>query len=1536
MQSEHQPWFLQTFSKGANTSSDKELTGAKEGSGEYIISRNGRPTSTTGHTGSHEKINGEQLKWIRNIVGSYRCIGSASVNGNAVEFWASTNPGSEFPFCRVNGTVVMLSSLLPITYNNPLQIDVSEDTVGGEVFITDNVPPVSGVGTPMIFNIQDMIDSLTTDPTKYFAAFEPEAYSVNLFIALDMPVFSETVNVGGGGGLPVGSYAYQLRYSNLAGDKTNISQRTPQIPILENLGVQSDQYPGIKTYGQDSNPDFGTRYGIKLRFRVTNLQGYDYIEIIRTAYNSNGGINFVPSPVVVAKIGISINEISVREFIDPVESNTNIALSATDVSNELTYINAAKAIRYFSRRVALMNVTVASKESQLTFEKLNGKEMFPVIDNIGTIGFNDPYNFVYRKAYMHGERDSFAVSLYDGVGGKGFATKIPDGQDYLIPNRRETISAETALYSYGGTVRATSIDNSVQQTHEVFDLTNATYKTDEGSFKNIYHNRIASHFIGIKKNLGPSSVTWNFTETNAQIETHGAEVYALVNVSPFYHPYTPVRQNDPDVSGHNYQVNVEVAANAGLSVLAGPPLYPTQPSTRDFYNPKLFPPTYYSQGMALTGVDNFPSWAKAFSVVRTDSAKRVIAQGIGMWNMIPAEFNKVLPTNAKLTTKLTDEFWFFSPDIENGIVSGKLIDDIIASPESYSLQFVSPLGFGSEVYSFDNHDLYGRDRNVDIIAYARMLRDNLNTGSQGEINPMEDSGMGFVDGSYNYVGFGKWRNRTSSPGLFAGGDKGNNVFDIASAQRISEGRGTYMNIRMNGASLYANPTTGGTGNNNFEDLGMANFTEPFYIVNIIANGAIVRDQNIENYKITTHYQKLESIIGQGNGTLGQKFILVDERWEDVISALDSSWATASTPRYIYIKKAITAAVQKWVNVTYLSGANIATIALAISTLGSYTGPFGTGVQGMYRHENIDGKGRFFNIVFSVPGFYPMDKDLVIIKYDKTAPIRFWGGDTVIGESIFAPIDRECSANGAGMVSSITEHAPETQFPFGIGFPYRLWKMNPRIYQIKRTKVGLPSVIQDRCWGYLGYIRQMCIMFTSESRVAMPYAHDNDYPLQFFPSVNYVMRPHRWDSDLNLHDNNIYPDYALDYGNDEINQWKWGGLRFRQNINADYSTSPPKEFVSKPEFGFVEKVHFPSRVMWSLPRQINSQDVPGLKSFPANNSFDIDDKQGEIKRAWEATTDKGENLYSITDRGICLLVTQKSILSDVGAGQIAYMSADTFVKQQYWINKEVGMSDEMWRGAAEGYVPVALEDGSEMRIEALFFPNNESVFRFMNNQVKDIGRIDYHNTIYTKILSHILPGFRTHITGVFDKYNQEYWLHINTAYHSDPQPGDVVRTEMFSQKNDRWIGYNDYQFDRFLSVGIKTYGMRNVQTLELGIGFLINNATIQYELTGVAAPKPFAAKEFIRVRINTGEDTKPTSMLFYNKYEGPVIAQIDSSLGPLYFKKYNGMEAFIGRMLVSYSPQRYRVQGRSVIWTVTHSVQEDFRIIDLGIMYKLLK
>jgi len=1512
---EHQPTHINTFGRGANTDDEKEIIGAKAGTGEYIDAVNGRPTSNTGNTGSHEKIKGEAIVYQANNANAsdYHCIGSCSVNGQVIEFWADKT--AVLPtLVRVNGVVVLESLLFDYQYGENFQLDKNENCIGGEVFITNQRTP------PMILSVKDMVDSLISDPTKYFTGFDPLLYEVNLATPLDIPVFIELVNVGGGGGLPVGEYQYSMRYTSETGDRTNWGSFTPPIPVVQNLDNDSRIYPYAKTYGGAADPTSKTRYAIKLRFRVTNIFNYDYIEIKRTPYNAGAGIGYTPDSILIAKVQIGKGEVSVRDFLDPVEQTNNEVVSANDDTRQIAYINSAKSLRYFDRRLVMENVTIASKESALTFEQVNAKNGFEVIENLSTAGYSDPYNHTYKKSYPRGEKCGFGIELFDGVGGKGFVTKVPDLENFEFPNRRDPVDSDTQLYSYGGCVTAAATDNVVGLTHEVFDLTTETAKSNECDFKNIIRSDGALGFDGTKSK---ADVTQVCNESDGEIENHGAKVSALNRVSAAYHPFTPVRAGDSDVTGHDYVVNTGVATDQTES---GPNVYS--------YRPRGFAPKYYAQGMLLAGVDNFPTWAKAFSIVRTDVAKRFVAQGLGTYALVPADVidpNALVPVYNSLATKETNKVWFFSPDIENGIVSSDVINDLIANPQNYEVQFVSPLGFFSEFYSAEDSTISQADRLIDMISYARVIRDE----DGGQINPGEDGAMG-IDGfdGNRYIGYGKWRNTAGStpqvPATFSGPDQGNTIFTISQAKRISEGRGNYIEIEF-ASNIYGAGSVGGTTERDFEDDGMKAWTEPVYIINIINNGANVPNNNIDSYRQTGHYQKIESIIGEGNGLANQKYILVDERWEDVIPHYDSTYAPlASIPRYIYIKDTV-GVEQKWLNVTFLTAADINTIQAAITGTGSYTGAFGTGVQGMYTHEVVDSNGnpptdannRFFNIVFNTLNYYPSQNYKIIIKYDKTAPIRFFGGDTIIGESLFAPIDREGDAK---------DTPADTQFNMSIGFPYRHWEMNPRYYTIRDAASAI-NTIQDKEWFYLGYVRQLCMMFTVESKCSTPYAFNLDYPLQYFPLINYVIRPNRWDEEKSIVDNGIYQDYVDDYGETEKDRWAWGGFRFIQNINPDYSALPPKEYFSKPDFGFTEQTEFCTRIMWSLPRAINAQDSPGLKTFPANNSFDIDDNQGEIKFAFDATTGRGENLYAFTEKGICLLVTNKAILSDLNAGELGYMAADSFVKQQYWISRNIGMNDQMWRTAVASFMPVASESGSEVRYEGLIFANANSVFRFLDNTVTDIGRIKYHSRLFQDCLNVMAVGYTADVFGGYDEYFQEYYLYVK---NQGPHP-EVDNVFVFSQRNNRWIGTFDYKFDRITTVNSKTYGHRDLETYELNSGYEINGANIEYSLTACASPEQFNDKEFIRIRINTKDGTqKPTRVEFYKEVDGALQCFLDSSQGPLYLKNYRGWEQFIPRILASVDANRPRLQQRLIVFVILHNLATDFKVIDTGIMYKNLK
>lgn len=1489
---ENHPWDIKTVGRGTNSDDSKEIIGSGN-DGYYIDGRNQRPVSGVGQSGASEKIKGETIKYpAQAISGNWECMGSIVINSHIIEFWAD-KAVAQPSLIRIDGNIACQHATLPIDTFHPLQMDKNEDCDGGEVLVTNfNTPP-------MIFNIQDMINApLSATPQKYFTEFILEEYQINLMSPLDIPVFIELVPVGGGGGLPPGSYEYQIRYSNRSGDRTNFSQRSVMIPVAQSLSNASLQYPGTRTFGGPPNPSHGTSYAVKLRFRCTNLFDYDFIEIKRVAHNQGAGIGFLPTSTIVAKIDVTPGEISVKEYLDPVEQNSTVALSDKEDTQVISFIESCKAIRYSDRRAVLMNVKLPSKSWNPTFEDVNGKVMFPIVESLGKNGFKDPWVHAYKKHYMGGERYGFAVNCYDGVGGKGFAVKVPGFTNYQYPNRRDPIDADSQQYSTGS-VKATRIDNTIGQTFEVFDLANAISKTDKCSFKNIYRG----DSLGFKGHKDASDVTEDCDESTGEIENHGANaglisVGGFNEVYPYYHVYHPLNQNDPDVTGHNYITNPQVSKT-------------DDDSDGEPYNPQGFAPNYFSHGMALAGLDGFPKWAKAFSVVRTHAAKRVVAQGLGMFSLIPAIYDMI--GNDKLCTKWKNKFWFYSPDIEQGVISPELVNDIVDNPQNYKLQFVSPLGFFTETYNFEHQSIGDlpfvdpRSRLIDMISYARILRDN------NSINPGDNS-MGYPGGDgYRYVGYGKNRN-TSVPATFTGGDQGNKLFDLFTAKRKKEGRGNYLELEtVNG--IYDVENTGGSGNNDFEDAGMQNWTEPFYIINIISEGNIIRDQNVQGYKSTGHYQKLESIIGQGTGLPGQKYILVDERWEDCISDLSPTSPNAAADRFCYIKRAGTNIVEKWINISFKTIAQKSVIQADITSFGSW----GPGVTGMYRHTNTG--NRFFELIFDV-GYEPQQGDKILVRYDKTAPIKIFGGDAVVGETIFAPIDREADAD---------DNASSTHFAFGVGWPYRVWKLNPRIFVVKDAD-AIVDAIQDEPWHWLAYLRQMCMMFTVESRACVHLAHNVNYPTEYFPLSEYVMRPNRWDKDKSYEDQNLFRDYGYDYGTQEKDQWKFGGFRFLQSINPDYSNEPPIEFFSKPAFGFREKTEFCDGIMWSLPRAGNSMGAPGLKTFPANNFFEIDDDQGSIKRAWEATTDKGENLYAICDRGICLLVTKKSILSDLTGGDIAYMAADGFIKHQLWITKDIGATDEMWRGIVEASVPILLENGGEVYKEALFIPNKESVFRFMDNTALDIGRMKYHNRVYHDVLNKVSPGYTTPMTGGYDKLHQEYWFQCKIRQGDIRVPVMVV----FGAKNNAWHGKFDYSFDRYSTLNNQIFGHRSLETYLLDSGFTINGQPIRYEILKASAPQQPIDKEFCRIKINTIDmSTKPDRIEFYDENQ-VLLCFLDVSQGPLYLKNYRGWEKGIPRKLPNAGGFRDRVQGRVLIYKIIHTLQEDFGVINTAIQYKPIK
>lgn len=1343
-QHQHSKKDVRRYHKGANRQIDPELLG--ETDGIYLDARNMRPTPSDGDAGSIDKIFGENLIHPNEapfcilgnsnpLPGSYLCIGSTEINDHIVEFWADDD-NVEDSIIRIDGDVVLKSEDFPIVTSAPLQIAKNESCIGGEVYITDYKT------TPMFFNIQDLIDNKCEQ--KFFNDFDLGKNQIILRLPADHPVFIEIVsgsgtgsnNIpgariefgGGGAALTTGTYQYRIRYVSQSGERTRMSIATPPIPVPSRSTALSNQYPRVMTHG-DVVDTLGFR--IKLRFRVTNTRDFDTIEIIRSAYNIEAGISSITSTNIIARLEIGPQEISIIDFIDDATEPLE-AITEEEETDVMKTIARAKAIRYFNQRLFLMNVEFESREVEgISFKTaLNNEALYPTIENLGKSGHRTSFNHTYFKSYMHGERYGYAAVFIDGAGERSFAIPVTGGENFQMPNRRDVASQNTLNNISNGdgfqrSVTAANVDGTVGFTHEVFDLKEAIEKTDVCSFINISDS-------GQKLN----STINQICPTNAPDNSAAAIGFR---------PFTPTNQEDTVVTGHNFLINPAVEAGGG-----------TQANGAS----QGFGPRYFSMGIAIEGITNIPPWVESMAIVRTDPAGKVVTQGLGYYKLNEGDMN-VLNENSTPASKATKSFWFHSPDIENGFASQSEIQDNLGA---HKVQLVSPLGFFSEVYSGRNDTGFGdahgggRDTHIDMISYVRVLEET------GFLNFGDDANRVGFDSSYGigvngFVSYGKWRNNLVSK-LYETNvvDMGNRLFGINALTTNTDGRSSFFQLDLSSPkNIYRNPVvTGGLGQKEFIDTFLKQFHEPMYIANIVRDDINVPNQNITEYFETGHFQKLDAIIGKSDGTGSQEYFLVDERFEDCIpDSNDPNVANIDKNLFIELPDGTT---ERYLNAGFKSSAQLAAIASDITTNGFFVDANGNQVVGIYGSQDVFSNRRLFKITMTnlnIPNNAPIEGSLIRVKYDDTEPLKVFGGDVTVNEAVFAPIDRE-GKDGGGSESKTTNNNPF--FTLGIGFPYYTYGINPRYYQI-RNKPPTANRIQDEDFLNTVFMRQMIAMYTVESRGDLSFLfHDRNTDFESFALKHYVVRPLEWKTDKTLSQNNIfdaygstYPDTVIDFGTGNekpSGEWRFGGFKFLPLINSDYSHKPLAQLhFSKPKVGFEDNNLFCTRIIWSEERDVNAIDSPGIRTFRSENRFDISDNQGEIKFAWDAIdTTKGSNLYALCDSGICLLITDKRILSDKNATELAIIGTDesNVVLEQLWISKDVGMHDEMWRGASEFD-------------NTLFFPNHNSVYALQDSAWRDIGREGYHNIIREDMLDGIEDGFKDSITSVYDRLHNEYWI-----------------------------------------------------------------------------------------------------------------------------------------------------------------------------------
>lgn len=1434
MKQEHHPEQLKNVHKGVNKHiSDSVAADNEDG---YVNESLNTSPNIPGYYGARKKIDGETILY-ENTDGleGYVNLAGVAVMGDIVELWGGETDG----LIRINGVVRCQSTNLPLRDTDKIIVDVNDSVIGGEIYVTNRRT------APFILSVIDMISP--ADPNDFFDNFDIDKYAVNLKTPLNRMAFIECVALGGGVGVPVGAYSYSVAYVTNAGDRTNWCQETPVIPVpFKNQ--KSENYPTSRIFGADANTNIPSGFGVKLKFRVCNEYNFDYIEIKRTPYNLGAGINFTPTQEIIARLDITPNQIEVITFIDGKDNNLvpSIPLAPDQTLNVFSEIESAQALHYKNRRLHLLNVSYASRELSVEFTpgSISGNVADPYIHKIYKEGHSDPYNAAYYKSHMRGEKRSFAFGGFDGMGGAGLAMKIEDLQNYQFPERRNELSAQTDDLSFTngrGVATASTVEsNAGGRCHEVFDIADAQ---DRG------------------------------VVTPHNIATEGGKAGTSYNAEDIgYKPLRPTSLTDPSISDHESRISESVDKEGHVG------------SDEVNYNPQGFSPDYYSLGLAIHGVESMPSWVKSFSILQSEPAQRVIAQGIGVYAM--TEEGEGGSSSVKKERK---KVWFYSSDINVGAVSLEIIQDLITNPRSYSVQLVSPLGYFSEVYHGDA-DAFSDDAQIDFISFARCLN------NEESVNP------GITTG---YTKFGAWRNTLL--GTNPAGSSTDKIFDILSVSKISEGRGEYYEIEID-AYIYDTYYTGG--GREFIDDDVKAWHEPFYIINIIQNAKSIPDSNIMTLTSTGFYQKLSSLIGVSNGTDNQNFELVDERYEDCCVDFYSSTKTGDNS-YLFIVDAA-GNEEVWMDVTYKSDAARNAILSAMSISGEVSTSEYDSVVGVYRHEVVNDrfysiKFERFNGAYDLDLFVPNAESKIFVKYDIRKPLKVFGGDVFIGESIFAPLDREIVKTG-------TESGENNCFKLNVGMPYYKFIQDVDYFIVKNAD-GTGENIQDATGLHLSQIRQWCVMFTSETRSPIHLKYGNA-----FPAVHYVMRPIDWNQknlSANFAGNEgiIHNRYRDDYPGEEF-LWGFGGFRFEEKVNSDYSSNPVSKFFSRPEVAFEEETEYPTRDHYSALRPIHQKNAPGVRSFPPLNIFDLDDKQGEIKFGASLSA-ASDTMYVFTEKGIVELLIGKNVLQDATGGIIGYLVANNIVQREEWKSRVIGVKNDLWQ-------TIRQNDKNQ-----LLFLSNEGMKLFDgSNLIMDISE-GYRNE-----LMHIVKyGSTSRLSSMYKIKDKEYWLK-NGFYGSIGGENGFPTVRVFCDNEDSpakgdWIGKFGFgQFDGFLYEKTRVYGFKDMETYELLNGTLISGEPIESYVDIFFGKVTNKEKEFIRFMIES--DVKPERIEFY--IDDILQCSVDMSN----IKDYGTFEQFIPRRDLGVSSNRDRLQHNFVKMRIVHNLEQDFVLRTASLQYKLLK
>lgn len=1448
-------WFQKLLSRGARPDVEIEL----REDGIYEMAQNMRPANVDGGDGSMKKIGGEVLR--EDIqpgdtgAGTYTCIGAVEVNGDRVTFWASNQPDQFPPRVKVNGVIMAESPQIPYLWNKPLQFGEVGRCPAGIIFPADRVSP------PLFWDIGAMKQAYVDGTGEFFENFDVEAIYVQPQSPVEWPRHMGNPEIGQGAA--AGQYRFSLRLTTPQGDRTNLGPQTPLISVaLVQDALLTSANIGGRTTGGEPNVLVPTPYGIELKWRIDNPFGLSNVEVVVQRFNDGQGLNGPGITEAVARIPIDPGINEPFTFVYPRDNNFFEVIPPDEFAQQQVVFTAPGSVEHVDNRVIYADVVIEERIPELEFTEVNGQTFVPITRKVTTLqggeefntGYTDPVNLTYLKSFARGERYGHGVAVWDGHSTKSFVQPIPGLEDYRFPNRRDPKTGLSVTESDANVLAATTQCQSSSPVGPTFEA------YEQGSYKK-----------------------------------QGGNTVSILTAQNVYAPLRPKSPTDPEASGWD----INPSDRRFLTWSNSPPIIDINNWTAD--GGRTFKGRYHSLGLMLHGITNLPPWAKVLSFGYTAPAGRVVCQGLAMYDMQDA-----VGDNAAEKSTASVRFW--SKDLEAGIVPEQVRQDVQTNPQNYEVQFVSPLGLYSEIYG--HHPIQvqtGPNRFVaeaaDMLCYAGIQHDEAyefdpnSPFVRWSVNWPENQGVmgyqptGGINGNFgNWVGYGKWRSLDVSgdPGnpqsysyWHEQAEQGNAGVLLGSVNTIVEGRQTLW--RLNFLNYVYPPGSQSTGGSrDFNDPGVRRFHRPWYVVNIIRRGASVTEQNVQQYRDTGYHVKVDACIGLYSGGI-QTFELINERWEDCVPV------NTTDIQYLWVHED-GLPPRAWMSAGTIYGASAyyTQAAQAIQDNGFWVAPDGTEVYGFYSFTQTDGR---FSVTFGEYG-QPASGVRINVRFNGKK-VKYFGGDTTISPAVFLGYDRLYNAFDPGGANTFKTGGLPLPFP---GFIKRANYFTPILptYAIGNSPDPAGFITSIRS------IRQMAVMFDTESRVPGVMDTMGDGVSYSFPRQHYKLRLYAHNSSLTAADQGVYPQYDLDYPN-EWTRWGYGGFPFEGDQNFDYARPAPVSFLGVPRNGRARTGRICTAHLASQRFDPVQTDAPGLRTFLYGNMFVISEENGGVQRI--ASLDQGgfQHLWGWTQNGVYKIPYNKAILVGAAGDVIGTQSIDNFwPREEMWIVRgSKGMPGELWRISAKANAPV---EGGD--IDTMFWADDVSAYQLVGGRVVDIARGRFLSVLQP-FLSQPTNGDLPY-SGVFNHRHSEWWLSL-PGLPEDLAEGRTTRLLVFGARNREWIGKYTYDYDQYLSQGTGMWGYRRMRGFSLDDGFTIGRDPVEAWVEVSFTPHPTMQSELVAWRV---APDKPDELRVYDRNKVQMVITNEAiqeafqpGTGELWVTKIDSWQAMMNSVDATYDPSR---------------------------------